>query len=257
VVYFSGNGLYYPSTLEAFNRAIVENNRFEWLKNKASGVGKHIFVRDIFKQWYLEGINSRLNSIDKVADFLRAETQGWRVTTVGSSAGGFAAVLFGLLIGAEEILSFSGQYAILTVLEQFGGMEKNPLVVKYMHHPQVKKFYDLCPFISQSDIPIFYFLPANSRQDQRQREYIRSFDNVQIFPLKDGNHGIPFYRFNLGDILKMSSAELKHVLAPMRNKTTSKFAFSLRVSGMRKTLVGLQKQTLKSLKRNLRKYTRG
>ena len=63
IIFFSGNGLYFPNEEKIFSETIIEKNRYEWenisdnkkIKNKYSLI---IFVRDIYKQWYLNGINS-------------------------------------------------------------------------------------------------------------------------------------------------------------------------------------------------------
>ena len=41
-----------------------------------------IFVRDMWKQWYINGINQKIDSVEKVIEFLRTETENMRVTTV-------------------------------------------------------------------------------------------------------------------------------------------------------------------------------
>lgn len=100
VIYFSSNGIQFPNNEEKFLIFIKDRNRFEWMKNKISKAKKHIFLRDIFRQWYLEGINKDLNSIEKVKDFLEFETRGTMIINVGVSSGGFVAVLFGTLLNA-------------------------------------------------------------------------------------------------------------------------------------------------------------
>lgn len=59
-VYFSSNDIYYPNTEEIFRKRIVEKDFFEWYHTRVRA-RKHIFVRDVFKQWYLEGINADID----------------------------------------------------------------------------------------------------------------------------------------------------------------------------------------------------
>lgn len=58
VIYFSSNEIYYPNTLESFEYSILKNDKYEWKQNKFSNAKKHIFLRDLHKQWYLSGINA-------------------------------------------------------------------------------------------------------------------------------------------------------------------------------------------------------
>lgn len=86
-IYFCSNDIYYPNTEEIFRKRIIEKNFFEWYHSRIKKASKHIFVRDIFKQWYLAGINARIDTPEKLTAFLRNETEGFHVVTIGSSAG--------------------------------------------------------------------------------------------------------------------------------------------------------------------------
>jgi len=112
-IFFSSNGIYYPDTKETFEKAIIQKNRYEWInmskdRRVKAIAGKFIFVRDIYKSWYVKGVNSRLNSVDALVNYLRERVKGYQVITVGNSAGGYAAALFGALLGADRALSWGG-----------------------------------------------------------------------------------------------------------------------------------------------------
>ena len=85
-VYFCSNDIYYPNTEEIFRKRIIEKNFFEWYHSRITKASKHIFIRDIFKQWYLAGINQNINTPEKLIEFLKKETEGYKVVTIGSSA---------------------------------------------------------------------------------------------------------------------------------------------------------------------------
>ena len=78
---------------------------------------KRLFVRDTDRIWYHRGVPGLGEGIDEVAISLRriVEEQGAeRVIAIGSSAGGFAALVLGTLIEADLVLSFAPQ----TVLDR-------------------------------------------------------------------------------------------------------------------------------------------
>lgn len=167
IIFFSGNGLYFPNELEVFRRQIQINNRYEWRKTADSSeirkkFGKIILLRNIYKNWYLNGINEELNTIDKLAKFLKKETSDKEVTVVGNSAGGFAAFLFGNLIGAKAIFSFSGQNNLWNhrAMQEYW-------VEKYKDDITINKYYDATAFMLD-DIPFFYFIPNGSAEDVDQ-----------------------------------------------------------------------------------------
>jgi pimeloyl-ACP methyl ester carboxylesterase len=73
---------------------------------------KRLFVRDPARIWYQHGVSGFGSSIDEVAGSLRAiidEHEVERLVTVGSSAGGYAALAFGSLLEADLVLSFAPQ----------------------------------------------------------------------------------------------------------------------------------------------------
>jgi len=94
-IYFSSNNIYYPNTEEVFRKRIIERDFYEWYHTRISKAYKHIFLRDIKKQWYITGINSQINSPELLLNFLKKEVKGFSTITVGSSAGGSAEVLYG------------------------------------------------------------------------------------------------------------------------------------------------------------------
>lgn len=60
VIYFTSNALYYPNTEASFTKSVIEKDYYEWRSNVPITAFKQIFVRDIYKQWYLQGINNQI-----------------------------------------------------------------------------------------------------------------------------------------------------------------------------------------------------
>jgi hypothetical protein len=238
VIYFSSNGLYYPNTEEAFTKIIIQKNRFEWInRNKVRDAKKNIFLRDILKQFYLLGINNKINSIEKMLNFLKGETEDMKITTVGGSGGGYAAVLFGILLNADRIFNFSGQFSLLPLLkeraEHYG---LYPLLFEYQHDSRINKYYDLIELARNSKMPIFYFLPGNCNFDLVQKELVQEFRNIYIYMTLSRTHGTTVHDFCKSDILEMSSDAIIRRLSNFRDKKVSTLQFSLKVSGPIKTL---------------------
>ena len=116
-IFFTSHGLYYPTSIEEFRKNVITSDKYEWMniasdkeiKNKAS---IYVFVRDIYKNWCINGCNGIINTQDKVAELLKNLSRGKRIITVGSSAGGYMAILFGCLLKAEAIYAFSPQISL-------------------------------------------------------------------------------------------------------------------------------------------------
>lgn len=71
-----------------------------------------IVVRDPAESWYQAGLPEHGDTLEEIAEKLRAEIDGMgakRVVTFGPSMGGYAAILFGCLIGATRVIAFCPQ----------------------------------------------------------------------------------------------------------------------------------------------------
>ncbi len=229
-IFFSGNGLYYPNTEEEFTKKILHEDRYEW-KNLSSykeldkTARKRIFIRDVYKQWYVMGCSKDLNTVDKLYSYLKEITKGCTVITVGNSAGGYAAVLFGILLKAKIIYSFSGQFSIMDKIN-----DNNILIQKNKN----RSYYNLKQLIelNTENTPIYWFYAAKSQYDIEQREIIRGMQNIYQIAFNVSVHGkscfptdyIPF-------ILKTSSDETCRF--ELKRKIYSDFLFSYEVFGIK------------------------
>lgn len=183
IIFFSGNGLYFPNTEEVFCDVVVKNDRYEFQnigtdKVVLKAYEKIIFVRDIYKQWYINGINEKCNSIDKTIDFLRNLLVGYEVVTCGVSAGGYMATIVGIGISAKSIVNISGQWKL------------NPDAIVYRKYVETNKYemINLCSVCENKD-RIFYFYPAKSKQDIEQYEYVKNALE-HVFAIDTDIHGV-------------------------------------------------------------------
>ncbi len=73
---------------------------------------KRLFVRDPHQSWYHRGMPQDGTTLATVAESLRellAPHDVNRLVVAGNSAGGYAALVFGTLLGADTVLSFAPQ----------------------------------------------------------------------------------------------------------------------------------------------------
>lgn len=117
IIFFSGNGLYFPNTYGTFHEIVEIKDRYEWEVVAQSPLirdhyGTMIFVRDVYKSYYVKGINGKIRSIDMLLPFLVQITHGMHIVTCGNSAGGYMAVIAGAYLEAEYVFSFGGLWSI-------------------------------------------------------------------------------------------------------------------------------------------------
>ncbi|MBD2580227.1 hypothetical protein [Oscillatoria sp. FACHB-1406] len=232
-IFFSSHGIYFPNTPEEFKLKVIEGNRFEWKRNIPKSYAKVIFLRDVFKQWYLEGINGEINSIEKLAEFLKQESQGLDIICIGSSAGGYAATLFGALLNAKKVFNFSGQFSLIPYLET--ERDLHPLLVKHEFNPAVNQYFNISKFIQNSSTPILYLYPGKCEQDIPQARVATSLNNVYDFKFNDGSHGCTVLPISLMDLFERSLDSLVKLQRATQGKFINTWLFSLRVSGFPKT----------------------
>lgn len=231
VIYFSSNGIYFPNDEETFRKEILQSNRFEWYRNKLDWAKKHIFVRDLFKQWYVEGINNELNSIDKLAEFFRKETQGYKVITVGSSAGAYAASLFGVLLNAEHVIAFSPQFSLYPQISE-SNPSRDPLLFKYLDDKSINKYFDLSNLIDKSSVPIFYIAPYYSKKDEPQIKLASSLNNLKSLFFNAKVHGVPVKIPCAAKIIRMDMEQLNDLFDANKGKVLNATWFSYKTLGL-------------------------
>lgn len=234
-IYFSSNDIYFPNSEEMFQKRIVEKNFFEWYGTRIKKAYKHILVRDIHKQWYLSGINEEVNSPEELRDFLRKETEGYEVITVGSSAGGYAAVLYGSMLNAKKAIVFNAQFDISTQLNT-SSIDIDPLIFRYRDLP-VAKYYDIESFINKK-LKVFYFLSVESEWDFEQYQHIKKVNNINVISFKTKHHGIPFLKSALSEVINLEDSKLEQFTSSINNP----ILFTIRMIGLVKTIKGTYKQ---------------
>ena len=236
-IYFSSNDIYFPNTEDVFRKRIVEKNYFEWYGTRISRATKHIFVRDVFKQWYIRGINAQCNNIEALADLLKEEARGMKVVTVGSSAGGYAAIVLGSLLQAECVLAFNAQLDLNLLTS------RNPFVALY----QDTKWggYFSTQLHINPNTQYFYFYSHLSPQDMQQCHAMPELPNFHRVAFRTSHHGIPFLKVALPRVLNMPIEQL----LSLSGKSMHPLTFSIRQAGLLKCASGLMQQIWNKYKR--------
>jgi len=230
-IFFSSHGVYCPNTEEDFYNTIVVKDRYEWrgvCKHRKfdQRIGKIIYIRDVFKMWYVTGINQEYDSLDKVIELLLKETSGYDVYTVGNSGGGYAAIIAGIKLNAKGIYSFSGQFTITDQLEWA------PLLNQYKEDITKSQYYDLDKYIENSDSPIYHFFPVDAEYDLSQYNYIKNrFDNIYCFAFNQKDHGNTVTPSNYTYLFECSRNKLIRYCNLYKERKINKWLFLINTAG--------------------------
>lgn len=209
-IFFSSNGLYFPDEKEVFERVIIGRDRYEWKWVAAQAdipgkAGRIIYVRDVFKDWYSLGISKEVNTLDKTLDLLKILTEGYRVVTVGSSAGGYMAVLAAVKLQADWCINFSGQYKIGTDVRQ--------------------EYRDLSGMLEEYNGMVFYFVPVYSEQDLEQYKLVKDLACIKVFCFTGRKHADTMLTGNMPYVIGQDKGELLRMYEHYAGRKIDKIGF--------------------------------
>ncbi len=227
-IFFASNDIYYPNTVEMFTDRIVNKDRFEWANMSASreimaDAGRFIFVRDLYKQWYITGVNNKTDTHDKLIDRLRDLSDGFRMITVGSSAGGYMAALAGALLNAEACFDFSGQIVLDSVRTDFCRRMRGC-------RPEELKYYDLKSVIPGSTCLFYYFYPEYNERDKAIYASIAEYENVYGFGFNQKNHAATMMAGNMRFIVPRDRKYMLKLYKRYKDRVINNILFFFRTA---------------------------
>lgn len=162
--------------------------RFEFLKITIDLPASKVFVRDPYQAWYQLGISLKINNINALAKHLQeltALSKAKKVITIGNSAGGYAALLFGCLLKADTILAFCPQTFI-------GEEWDNRYSKQVLKSIRDKSFFDLLPLIYSNTYSsnIDIYACHNHPLDFAHAKRLSGLPNVNLHFFDKGGHGL-------------------------------------------------------------------
>jgi tetratricopeptide (TPR) repeat protein len=151
-----------------------------------------IYLKDFQRLFYLNGIASLGDNYNATIVALREICNRLSVRclcTLGCSAGGSAAIRYGVELGAARLLSFAGEthHAVesLTELDHGAAMIKRRVTAKFpFAHLDLKEF--LLSRNSSSKIEVVY--PEETTRDKAQALYLAGIRGVTLHPVACGDH---------------------------------------------------------------------
>lgn len=106
-----------------------------------------ILIRDVVNSWYHRGVPGLGTHVDEVAATLRGLVRSIgpsEVITIGQSMGGYAAILFGMLLDADRIVAFGPLSHLDPVeAERYGDRRFLPVMEQLRDDPPKSGYYDL------------------------------------------------------------------------------------------------------------------
>lgn len=194
--------IYFTGDVFADNNPRLEKYYFDFYKMRIKKASKHILIRDVMQLGYHSGISDKLDSVEKVLEFLKEQTKGSKVITIGVSTGGYAATLFGIMLNAQYVLTISGVFT-----------------------------NDLAEMVKNTEVPIFYICPRRSEFDIKNYNLIKDLDNINVLSTNSHCHHMPIFKDILNKIINSDIKRLKKMFT-YKEKPISERIFIIRYFGI-------------------------
>ena len=179
---------------------------FEFM-NMLSRLGvKRAFVRDTKACWYQGGVAGMESSVDDLAAGVGELVQisgAERVVFIGSSSGGYAAILFACLVAVDEALVFAPQTFIDPEQRAAAGDTRWPRPTQWVLQCLDRRYADLRAVMNariradpRPHVALHY--AANDELDTLHAQHLVDLPSVELIPHDDARHGLPSHLKQLG-----------------------------------------------------------
>lgn len=159
---------------------------------------KRLFVRDLRQAWYHRGIPDHGATLAEVADSLRrllARHEVDRLVVAGTSAGGYAALVFGTLLGADSVLCFAPQTVldldILAAMDDHRWDHRlGPHVAASVVDDRFTDLRRVLPDARRADTSYRIYFDDSLRGDRLHAERLAGLAGVRLYRFGHGSHNI-------------------------------------------------------------------
>lgn len=161
------------------------------------------FVKDFMQAWYQKGLLGVSSDVHSSVTFLSKMVADYGQTpkTVGTSAGGFAAILFGALMGSPTVVAFSPQTLLRPqIVTQFGSQDTRNEEVLSGQMLDLRAVLKSHPV---ADVRVYY--GEDNPRDAEAVEHLRGLSGVTLLPCPTASHGTADWlraRGELGNVLQ-------------------------------------------------------
>ena len=154
-----------------------------------------LYLRDLDQVFYQHGVHGLGDSIPAVADSLRELLAGHRkVSFVGNSSGGFAALTLGSLVGADRVVAFSPQTFLSRPLRFLYRDDRWPEEIGAMQQlPNLRRRYlDVKRALSRDNGRTRYDVhyPKWNKLDSRHALRLSGHPRLTLHPNRSKRHGV-------------------------------------------------------------------
>lgn len=164
--------------------------------NSSRIIDQHkIFIRDFGQCWYQDGLPGISHDLRDTAAYLRARIDEVEPNTtffVGNSMGGYAAIMFGVLVGQGEVIAFAPQTFISPGLRLWHRdfRWRRRILDTYRRSFFKPKIWNLRPLLRSigGRQKISVFVSTDHRLDRAHAAHIKGIAGVSVYEFDSGGH---------------------------------------------------------------------
>ncbi len=181
---------------------------FEFFKATGEIPVKRLFVRDLHQAWYHRGIPGHGSTLETAAASLGELIAGQdveRLVVAGNSAGGYAALVFGTLLGADAALCFAPQSTLeLDALAEMDDHRWDDQLLALVRAGELdSRWTDLrgaLPQARRAGTTYEVFYDEALRVDRLHAERLSGLDGVALHPREGGAHSVALEMRETGEL---------------------------------------------------------
>jgi hypothetical protein len=171
---------------------------FEFFKLTGEMPVKRLFVRDLHQAWYHRGVQGYGLTIEEVAKSLQrliARSDVDRLVVAGVSAGAYAALVFGTLLGADRTLCFAPQTTIdQGVLAEMGDHRwddrLSPLAASGSLDSDWTDLRDALPAARRAATRYDLYFDGSFDLDRLHAERLEGTEGLRLHHVAEGEHEV-------------------------------------------------------------------
>lgn len=197
---------------------------FDFIRATSTLTVKRLFLRDPHMMWYQKGSPGIGDDVPGVVRFLQetiVQEKVSRVVMIGNSGGGFAALLFGALVGADEIHAFNPPTR-LRVPDDTSAPDQLAALIREKG--------DAIPYLDLREVfrthlrpttRVYIHYSQGDGRDRRHAHYLEEFPNVRLFGYPFVSHHVARFfaeRAMLSPLLDAAARGDVHTLEAMTRR---------------------------------------
>jgi hypothetical protein len=197
-------------------RSLVGIPSFEFVRLTGEIPVKRLFVRDPRQSWYHRGMPKHgrsLESVSQAVGELIARHEVQRLVMAGNSAGGYGALVFGTLLGADVVFAFAPQTVLdPRLLAEMGDHRWDDLLAPLIRKGALEaRWSDLgvaLPEARHTDTRYNIYFDERIPGDRLHAERLRDVEGARLFRFGRGGHDLVRALRDCGALERMLRAAL-------------------------------------------------